>query len=62
MPRCYGGYVLPAGSLRFVPELHIAQHQEADKLVSQDPLALLIAMVLDQQIGIQTTAGPSSGA
>jgi uncharacterized HhH-GPD family protein len=36
-----------------VPELHIAQHQEADKLVSQDPLALLIAMVLDQQIPLE---------
>jgi len=34
-----------------VPELHIAQHEEADRLVSEDPLALLVAMVLDQQIG-----------
>jgi len=36
-----------------VPELHIAQHEEADKLVSEDPLALLIAMVLDQQIPLE---------
>ena len=36
-----------------MPELHIAQHEEADKLVSEDPLALLIAMVLDQQIPLE---------
>ncbi|HET9733563.1 MAG TPA: HhH-GPD-type base excision DNA repair protein [Acidimicrobiales bacterium] len=34
-------------------ELHIAQHEAADRLVSQDPLALLIAMVLDQQIPLE---------
>jgi hypothetical protein len=33
-----------------VPELHLAQDEEADKLLSVDPLALLIGMVLDQQI------------
>lgn len=33
--------------------LRIAQHAEADKLVSEDPLALLIAMVLDQQIPLE---------
>ena len=49
-------------SLPSVPELHIAQHEEADRLVSEDPLALLVAMVLDQQIGIQTTADTSAGA
>lgn len=36
-----------------MPELHIAQHDEADRLVSEDPLALLIAMVLDQQIPLE---------
>ena len=36
-----------------MPELHISQHEEADKLVSEDPLALLIAMVLDQQIPLE---------
>jgi hypothetical protein len=30
--------------------LQIAQEHEADELVSKDPRALLIAMVLDQQI------------
>ncbi|MHB1911028.1 MAG: HhH-GPD-type base excision DNA repair protein [Acidimicrobiales bacterium] len=36
-----------------MPELHIAQHEEADRLVSEDPLALLVAMVLDQQIPLE---------
>jgi uncharacterized HhH-GPD family protein len=33
--------------------LRIAQNEEADQLVSEDPLALLIAMVLDQQIPLE---------
>jgi uncharacterized HhH-GPD family protein len=33
--------------------IHIAQNDEADALVSEDPLALLIAMVLDQQIPLE---------
>ncbi|MDA8046845.1 MAG: Fe-S cluster assembly protein HesB [Actinomycetota bacterium] len=33
--------------------LHIAQNEEADRLISDDPLALLIAMVLDQQIPLE---------
>lgn len=33
--------------------LQIAQDPEADKLVTEDPLALLIAMVLDQQIPLE---------
>jgi uncharacterized HhH-GPD family protein len=33
--------------------LHIAQDEEADQLVSEDPLALLVAMVLDQQIPLE---------
>jgi uncharacterized HhH-GPD family protein len=33
--------------------LHIAQDPEADRLVSEEPLALLIAMVLDQQISLE---------
>jgi uncharacterized HhH-GPD family protein len=36
-----------------VPELHLAQDEEADKLLSADPLALLIGMVLDQQIPLE---------
>ena len=33
--------------------LHIAQNPEADRLISEDPLALLIGMVLDQQITLE---------
>jgi uncharacterized HhH-GPD family protein len=33
--------------------LHIAQDAEADQLVSENPLALLIALVLDQQIPLE---------
>jgi uncharacterized HhH-GPD family protein len=33
--------------------LHIAQDPDADRLVSEDPLALLIAMVLDQQVPLE---------
>ena len=36
-----------------MPELHLAQDEEADKLLSVDPLALLIGMVLDQQIPLE---------
>nr|WP_045877091.1 hypothetical protein [Pseudofrankia sp. DC12] len=31
--------------------LHLSQIDEADKLLTNDPLALLIGMVLDQQVG-----------
>ncbi|MCL4422285.1 MAG: Fe-S cluster assembly protein HesB [Actinobacteria bacterium] len=34
-------------------QLHIAQDDEADSLLSRDPLALLIALVLDQQIPLE---------
>ncbi len=33
--------------------LHIAQDEEADDLISRDPLALLVGMVLDQQIPLE---------
>lgn len=33
--------------------LHLAQHAAADELLSANPLALLIAMVLDQQIPME---------
>lgn len=33
--------------------LHLSQDEEADKLISNDPLALLIGMVLDQQIPLE---------
>lgn len=34
-------------------DLHLAQDPDADKLLSEDPLALLIGMVLDQQIPLE---------
>jgi uncharacterized HhH-GPD family protein len=33
--------------------LHLSQDPEADKLITKDPLALLIGMVLDQQIPLE---------
>jgi uncharacterized HhH-GPD family protein len=40
--------------------LHLAQDAEADALLSEDPLALLIGMVLDQQIPLEKAfAGPA---
>jgi hypothetical protein len=39
------------GSYRCDVGLHLSQIDEADELLTKDPLALLIAMVLDQQIG-----------
>ncbi|HZN14578.1 MAG TPA: HhH-GPD-type base excision DNA repair protein [Acidimicrobiales bacterium] len=33
--------------------LHLSQDAEADKLLSDDPLALLIGMVLDQQVALE---------
>ena len=32
------------------PQLYLSGDPEADRLLSQDPLALLIGLVLDQQI------------
>jgi uncharacterized HhH-GPD family protein len=44
-----------------VPELHLAQNPEADRLLSDNPLALLIGMVLDQQIPLEWAfQGPES--
>jgi len=43
-----------------VTELHLSGDERADRLVSDDPLALLIGMVLDQQITIeQAFRGPA---
>jgi uncharacterized HhH-GPD family protein len=40
--------------------LHITGDEEADRLLSEDPLALLIGMLLDQQIAMETAfAGPA---
>lgn len=43
-----------------MPELHLSQDAEADKLLREDPLALLIGMVLDQQVALEWAfAGPA---
>ncbi len=40
-------------------QLHLSQDAEADALLSEDPLALLIGMVLDQQVPLEWAfAGP----
>jgi uncharacterized HhH-GPD family protein len=36
-----------------VPALYLSQNPDADRLLSQDPLALLIGMVLDQQVPLE---------
>lgn len=42
------------------PQLHITGDAEADDLLSTDPLALLIGMLLDQQVPMETAfAGPA---
>lgn len=37
--------------------MHLAQNPEADELLSTDPLALLIGMVLDQQVPLEWAFG-----
>lgn len=39
------------------PELHITGDADADALLSADPLALLIGMLLDQQVPMETAFG-----
>jgi uncharacterized HhH-GPD family protein len=36
-----------------MPELHLAQEPEADEMLATNPLALLIGMLLDQQIPLE---------
>ena len=41
-------------------ELHITGDVDADALLSSDPLALLVGMLLDQQVPMETAfAGPN---
>ena len=53
-----GGYPSALGSIR--PDaLHFTGNEEADRLIAEDPLALLIGFVLDQQVTVPTAfAGP----
>jgi uncharacterized HhH-GPD family protein len=42
------------------PELHITDDPAADQLLSTDPLALLVGMLLDQQVAMETAfSGPA---
>jgi uncharacterized HhH-GPD family protein len=49
--------LLPVGQDPRVPTLHIAQDDAADELLSRDPLALLIGMLLDQQFPMERAFG-----
>jgi hypothetical protein len=40
----------PYGTVSDAPTLRIAQDDAADELLSRDPLALLLAMLLDQHM------------
>ncbi|WP_309712814.1 HhH-GPD-type base excision DNA repair protein [Pseudolysinimonas sp.] len=43
-----------------MPELHITGDADADRLLSEEPLALLVGMLLDQQVPMETAfAGPA---
>jgi uncharacterized HhH-GPD family protein len=43
-----------------MPELHITGDVDADRLLSEEPLALLVGMLLDQQVPMETAfAGPA---
>jgi uncharacterized HhH-GPD family protein len=43
-----------------MPELHITGDADADALLSEEPLALLVGMLLDQQVPMETAfAGPA---
>lgn len=44
---------------RHMPELHITDNPEADELLSNNAFALLVGMLLDQQVAMETAfAGP----
>jgi hypothetical protein len=45
-----------------VPTLRIAQDDAADELLSRDPLALLIGMLLDEHARQRSGAGVVAGA
>ncbi len=49
---------LPRSGYGDVVGLHLSQIAEADELLTNDPLALLIGMVLDQPVSERTSALP----
>ena len=40
-----------------MPTLHLSGDPDADRLLSDDPLALLIGMLLDQRVPMETATG-----
>jgi uncharacterized HhH-GPD family protein len=46
-----------SGTIWGVPDLRIAQDDAADELLSRDPLALLVGMLLDQQFPMERAFG-----
>jgi uncharacterized HhH-GPD family protein len=52
-----GNKAIRLGRVNGVADLHLSGEPEADKLISEDPLALLIGMVLDQQIPLEWAFG-----
>lgn len=56
--RAVGGRCWAAGrgSYRNPVSLHLSQIAEADALLTNDPLALLIGMMLDQQVSERTSS------
>jgi hypothetical protein len=50
VPAVSRGYAVRARFLSVTTQLCLAQEPEADDLLTRDPLALLIGMVLDQQM------------
>ena len=61
-PSCTDAGVWPHGAVRCETggmTLHITGDDAADRLLTEDPLALLIGMLLDQQVAMETAfAGP----
>jgi uncharacterized HhH-GPD family protein len=53
VPAVSRGYAVRARFLSVTTQLCLAQEPEADDLLTRDPLALLIGMVLDQQIPLE---------
>ena len=42
---------VPPGTMSAMPTLHLSQDPDADALLGQDPLALLLGMLLDPERG-----------
>src|SRR6202021_4292880 len=63
-PVVVGLYLLPPWKEHLVTvKLCLAQEDEADRLLSENPFALLVGMLLDQQVPMETAfSGPKKTA